>query len=96
MRLGDALNEYLDQSGLLRRRRAAPALDAWDEAVGPKIAERARAVSFRRGELLVEVDNTALLSELRGFAAEDIRTRADALFEGGTIRKLTFRLKRRS
>ncbi len=96
MPLGDALSEYLDSSGVLRRKKAGPALAAWDEAVGPELAQKARAVSFRRGELIVEVDNTALLSELRGFAAEDLRTRADALLEGGTIRKLTFKLKRRS
>ena len=33
------------------------------------MARQARAVSFRRGELIVEVDSTSLLSELRGFAA---------------------------
>jgi len=96
MPLGEALTEYLDQSGVLRRKKAGPALAAWDEAVGPELSERARAVSFRRGDLLIEVDNTALLSELRGFASEDLRTRADALLEGATIRKLTFKLKRRS
>ena len=92
----DALSEYLKDSGVLRRKKAGPAFAAWDEAVGPETAKRARAVSFRRGELIIEVDSTALLSELRGFASEDIRTRADALLEGDTIRKLTFKLKRRS
>lgn len=96
MPLGDALNEYLKDSGVLRRKKAGPAFAAWDEAVGPNIAGRARAVSFRRGELIIEVDSTALLSELRGFASEDLRTRADALLEGDTIRKLNFKLKRRS
>lgn len=96
MSVGDALSEYLTESGLLRRKRAVPAIDAWNQAVGDDLARRARAVSFRRGELLVEVDSPALLSELRGFAAEDLRTRADALLEGAKIRKLTFKLNRRS
>lgn len=96
MPLGDAVTEYLDSTGVLRRKKAGPALAAWDQAVGPELSDRARAVSFRRGELIVEVDGTALLSELRGFASEDLRTRADALLEGATIRKLTFKLKRRS
>ncbi|MEM9381097.1 MAG: DUF721 domain-containing protein [Planctomycetota bacterium] len=96
MPLGDALSEYLKDTGVLRRTKAAPAFAAWDEAVGETLAERARAVSFRRGELLVEVESTALLAELRGFASEDLRTRADALLDGATIRKLTFKLKRRS
>ena len=100
MPLGDALAEFLRDSKLLQRKKQQPAYDAWDEAVGPEIARQARAVSFRRGELIVEVDSTSLLSELRGFAAEDLRTRADALLAEdpsaiSRIRKLTFKLKRR-
>ena len=96
MPLGDALKEYLDDSRVLQRKKAAPALAAWDEAAGPELSARATAVSFRRGELIIEVDNSSLLPELRGFASEDLRTRADALLEGATIRKLSFKLKRRS
>lgn len=96
MPLGDALSEYLSDTGLLRRKKAQPAFDAWEEAAGPTISQRARAVSYKRGELIIEVDSTALLSELRGFASEDLRTRADALLEGATIRKLTFKLRRRT
>lgn len=94
--MNEAMDEFLKQSKLLHRKKAVPALAAWDEAVGESIAQRARAVSFRRGELIVEVESQALLSELRGFASEDLRTRADALLEGATIRKLSFKLKRRS
>lgn len=100
MPLGDALAEFLQDTRLLQRKKVQPAYDAWDEAVGPDIARQARAVSFRRGELVIEVDGHALLSELRGFAAEDIRSRANALLARGEpgsprIRKLTFKLKRR-
>ena len=93
MSLGDAINEYLNQSGLGLRRKSIPAIDAWNAAVGPEMAAIAQAVSYRRGELIIEVQDSTLLSELRGFAAEDLRTRADALLEGARIRKLTFKLK---
>lgn len=96
MSVGDALGEYLEDSGLLTRKKAVPAISAWNEAVGPDLAHRARAVSYRRGELLIEVDSPALLNELMGFAAEDLRARADALLEGSKIRKLSFKLNRRS
>ena len=59
MPLGDALAEFLRDSKLLQRKKQQPAYDAWDEAVGPEIARQARAVSFRRGELIVEVDSTS-------------------------------------
>lgn len=95
MPLGDALAEYLKESGVLNRKKQIPAYEAWDQAAGPELAQKARAVSFRRGELLVEVDTTSLLSELRGFASEDLRSRCDELLEGARIRKLTFKLKRR-
>jgi len=93
--MNDALSEFLDATKLLQRKKAIPAIQAWEDAVGESIAARARAVSFRRGELIVEVDSQALLAELRGFAAEDLRTRADELLEGATIRKVTFKLQRR-
>ena len=96
MSVGDALGEYLEDSGLLTRKKAVPAISAWNEAVGPDLAHRARAVSYRRGELLIEVDSPALLNELMGFEAEDLRVRADALLEGSKIRKLSFKLNRRS
>lgn len=96
MQMGDAVSEFMQWSGLNNRRKAAPAFVAWDEAVGPELMTRARAVSFRKGELIVEVDSSSLLAELKGFASEDLRTRADELLEGITIRKLTFKLKRSS
>lgn len=93
--MNEAMSEFLDSTKLLQRKKAVPALEAWEQAVGETIARRARAVSFRRGELIVEVESQALLSELRGFAAEEMRTRADELLEGATIRKVTFKLQRR-
>lgn len=101
MPLGDALAEFLRDTKLLQRKKVQPVYAAWDEAVGPDNAARARAVAFRRGELIVEVDSTSLLSELRGFAAEDLRARTEALLQQEEsqattrIRKLTFKLKRR-
>lgn len=91
----ESVAEYLKLSGVLQRKKAMPAISAWENAVGPDLSDRARAVSFRRGILTIEVESSTLLSELRGFAAEDLRARADALLEDETIRKLSFKLKRR-
>ena len=95
MQVGDAMSEYFSDTGLLQRKKIQPAFDAWREAAGDELSDRARPVSFRRGDLVIEVDSTALLSELRGFASEDLRTRTNALLEGTSVRKLTFKLSRR-
>ncbi len=40
------------------------AVKEWPAAVGPRIARRARAVSFQEGTLVVEVEGSAWLHEL--------------------------------
>lgn len=95
MRVGDAMSEFFADTGLLQRKKIQPAFDAWRQAAGEELYERARPVSFRRGDLVIEVDSTALLSELRGFASEDLRTRINAILEETRVRKLTFKLSRR-
>ena len=53
--LGDALRSFLKESGLGAQMRDWKVFDAWREVLGPELAQRARAVAFRRGELVVEV-----------------------------------------
>ena len=40
------------------------AVREWPDAVGPRVARRARAVSFQEGTLIVEVEGSAWLQEL--------------------------------
>lgn len=40
------------------------AVREWPDAVGPRVARRARAVSFQEGTLVVEVEGSAWLQEL--------------------------------
>ena len=47
------------------------AVEEWPEVVGPRLAEVARAVGFRDGALLVEVEGSAWMHEL-GFLKRDI------------------------
>ncbi len=94
--LGDAVHRYLAASGLLQRKKDAAIYAAWDEAVGPELARTARATSFTRGQLVVEVASSALLQELVGFTGEDLRARANRLLDRPHIRRVTFRLRRRT
>jgi len=94
--LGDAVQRYLAASGLAQRKKDAAIYAAWDDAVGPELARTARATSFARGQLVVEVASSALLQELVGFTGEDLRERANRLLDRPHIRRVTFRLRRRT
>lgn len=94
--LGDAVRRYISAAGLGQRRKDAAVYAAWDDAVGPELARTARATSFSKGQLVVEVASSALLQELVGFNGEDLKQRANALLDRPHIRRVTFRLRRRT
>lgn len=94
--LGDAVQRYLAAAGLAQRRKDAAIYAAWDDAVGPELALTARATSFSKGQLVVEVASSALLQELVGFTGEDFKQRANSYLDRPHIRRVTFRLRRRT
>ncbi len=67
-------------------------LRAWSEAAGVW-KERAFPVSFRDGQLTLEVGSSVALAELKGFHAEGFRQRANASLGEAKIRKVVFKLK---
>jgi hypothetical protein len=93
--IAGAIREFLAESGLLRGRGDDRVLRAWSDAAGPAWKERARAVAFRGGRLMVEVTSSVALAELRGFHAEKLRARANAALGEDVIHKVTFQLERR-
>jgi predicted nucleic acid-binding Zn ribbon protein len=92
--LSAAVQAYLRASGLGPRIRDAEIYRAWNEAVGPELARRARPARFRGGELLVEVDSSAHLGELQSFTGEQYREQANRLFDAPRIERVVFKLKR--
>ncbi len=92
--LGEALQCYLDSSGLSRKMRELPVLDAWSLAVGERLAARARAVRFQDGELEVEVSSAAHRQELASFTGEQYRRLANQRLGREEIRRVVFKLKR--
>ncbi len=63
-RVGDLVGELLERKGLGTQIRRMGALDAWEEAVGEKIAGVTRARSVAASTLFVEVRSSAWLNEL--------------------------------
>lgn len=63
-RIGGPLKELLQKLRLDQPMSGWKAVEAWSEVVGPKVARHSRAVSFRDGILIVEVENPAWMTEL--------------------------------
>lgn len=77
-RAGDALQDLLHRLRLSEPLEAWRAVEIWPEAVGEKIASRARAVGCRGGVLTVEVESPVWMAELtylRRKLAEELNRR---------------------
>ena len=92
--IGDALRDFLRDSGLSQHLRRGTVLDAWSRALGRDLARRARPVRFARGELCVEVDSAAHMHELVSFTGERYRELANGLLGKPEIQRVVFRLRR--
>ena len=90
----DAVKHFLAASGLGARLRDAPVYAAWREALGDDLGRRARAVDFRRGELIVEVESAAHHAELANFTGERYRQLTNRHLGREVVRKVTFKLQR--
>lgn len=72
-RLGDALQNYLRESGLDERIEEAAILPEWDARVGTAIAAVTKPVRVSRGALIVAVRTSAWLMELKMMEREILR-----------------------
>lgn len=88
-RLGRALDQFLDRSGLAERVEAAGVIPAWAERVGAPIAAVTAPVRVSRGTLFVAVRSSAWLMELKLMEAEILR-RLNAGRTRGKIARIRF------
>jgi hypothetical protein len=65
-RLGAALMAWLDEERRKRRRRGGDLQEVWAAAAGEQIAAHTRVLDIRQMVMRVQVDSSALLSELVG------------------------------
>ncbi|MCC6782909.1 MAG: DUF721 domain-containing protein [Planctomycetes bacterium] len=88
--VGDLLKHVLREAGTkASRSRIVIALEA---AVGPNLAEHVRVAGFRSGKLVIEVDSSALLAELRGFRSEELRNACNERLDHEKVARIEFRL----
>ncbi len=65
--IGDLVNQVFQKFGLSRGAEYQVVFESWDCIVPPEFIGRARAVSFRNGKLIVAVESSPLLEELKGY-----------------------------
>ena len=65
------------------------AVTEWPAAVGPRVARRARAVSYKDGRLLIEVEGSAWRYEL-GFLKRDLLRQLNRHLGSQLVRDLEF------
>ena len=87
--LGEALQKYLQESGLEERLEEAGVVPEWAARVGPAIAAVTEPLRTSSGALVVAVKSSAWLAELKLMEREIVRR----LNEGrakGKIRRIRF------
>lgn len=87
--LGDALGNFLEDSGLAERIEEASVVPEWEERVGEAIAKVTRPDRVSRGTLFVAVRSSAWMMELNMMQGEILR-RLNAGRERGKIQKIRF------
>ena len=95
--IGDFVNRVFQKYGLSRGSEYRLVFESWDRIVPPEYVGRARAVSFRNGKLIVAVESSPLLEELRGYRMgefvsllnQDISIRGEAAYL--VVRGIEFR-----
>jgi predicted nucleic acid-binding Zn ribbon protein len=88
-KLGDALQNYLRDSGLDERIEEAAVLPEWAERVGPAIAAVTAPVRVSHGALVIAVRTSSWLMELRLMEREILR-RVNEGRERGRIERIRF------
>lgn len=63
------------------------AVEEWPETVGPRIARRARAIEFRDGILVVEVEGSAWMQEV-GYLKRELSRRMNARLGAEVVREV--------
>jgi len=81
------LARVLASAGIDRELPGWRAVEAWDAIVGPRVARRTKAVAFRDGTLIVEVDGSSWMHHMQ-FMERDVLRNIDTAIGAGHVRAL--------
>jgi hypothetical protein len=89
---GEIARNILRNKKFRQKGKYGALVDAWQQAVGEGIAARTRIRSFRAGKLVVEVDSSVLLHEMRSFMEQQILSQLQQAPGGRDVAELRLRL----
>lgn len=72
-RIGDVLPAVLRDLGLQKKFSERQVVERWASVVGPELAQRARALRYEAGTLVVRVDHGAWMQELHFIESDLIK-----------------------
>ncbi len=82
IRIGDLLKKTLQSAGIAERVDRQAAIVFWEEIVGPKLAEKTKALRIERDVLKVKVVSAPWRNELIFFKEDILRKIAERIGEG--------------
>lgn len=89
--IGDILKRWLRENKGTKRIDQGQIFARWSQIVGDPVASRTRVVDLNSGELTVEVNSAALLTELSTYYRKDILESLHQSEEFRGIQKIRFR-----
>jgi predicted nucleic acid-binding Zn ribbon protein len=87
VRVGDVINEALEDCGLGEKLGQQKALRAWSRIVGEKIARHSQVVDLTDGIMILEADHGVWRQELT-LLIPMIKERYNSEFGAGTVREI--------
>jgi predicted nucleic acid-binding Zn ribbon protein len=91
--VSSVLSRLLRKLGLESEILGWRAVDEWPQVVGPRVSQHARAVSFRGGTLVVEVEGSAWMHEL-SYLKRDLIRKINAQLGSELVRHVRFVIPR--
>ena len=90
--IGESLDRVLGYLRAPTARTVKTVFTEWPALAGRQLAAHAQPIALRDGELVVEVDDPAWVSQLRWLEPE-LRSRLEALPGGPKVERIRFRLR---
>ena len=91
--VANVLSRLMQRLGLSAQLEGWRAVEEWHRLVGPRVGRHTRAVSFRNGALLVEVEGSAWMHEL-SFLKRDLLQTINRHLGADRVREVRFILAR--